>query len=257
MTTPPINKYADYIIFDVEATGLFPPQGEIPPRMLCAVTHLVRRTGSGQFTELEDCRDWHGDLGNPEPMEKCQVDALVDYLLESRERGALVCGWNTLGYDLRLLHSELLLHGSDDRAARVRELATGHVDPMFNFVMQQGFPVGLQAVCAGMGIDGKTGDGKDVPVTWATGTAEDRAAIVTYCRNDVKATLAAVVAVDAKRKVMWISKRSGKRCERDTEGRHLATVATATTWPFPDNSFMGKTPTERPQMSDFIGWVYA
>src|SRR6185295_10614480 len=68
------------------------------------------------------------------------------HLRNAQLSGAMVCAWNGLSFDLRWLG-----HAANDREL-AREIALDLFDPMFQFFVLRGFPIGLASVADGLGL---------------------------------------------------------------------------------------------------------
>ena len=77
---------------------------------------------------------------------------------QEQKRGAMVSAWNGLSFDLRWLGA------AANDVALAREVALELYDPMFQFFILRGFPIGLAAVADGLGIvETKLMHGADAP----------------------------------------------------------------------------------------------
>ena len=84
--------------------------------------------------------------------------------------GLLPVSWNSVGFDFRVLHAHAQEHGLLAEADQIRTLVLNGVDPMFNFFMHKGFPIGLKRVASGFKLAlNKTGSGEDAIDAWAQG----------------------------------------------------------------------------------------
>ena len=156
-------------------------------------------------------------------------------------KGYTLVGFNSLGFDLRLLATE------SNMTTLCKSIASNHIDMFFHLFCQLGYAPGLDTLCAGMGTPRKTKgvDGAKAPELWAKG---ERQAVIDYCVQDVRSTLALLLAAEERGGVQWTSK-SGKTVTCDFE--KWLTVAQALSLPEPDNSWM-KDPWKR---SKFTGWM--
>jgi hypothetical protein len=243
--------HGGYIVFDAETDGL-PTSERTTPRISCVATQVVRivphgRSG-GVRVVAEEPRAWHSpDLGTECYMTEADLHYLVQYLYEQwTTAGLRPLGWNSLSFDWRTVYE--LLESAVDRE-RVRELVGIHVDPMFNFFMCTGYPVGLKRVAQAFRTPQKTGTGAAAAKAWATGTAEDRTGVVRYCCDDVRATTAVVECIHKKGAIEYIE-GSGHRASV-VSPYVLATVDAALQLQVPKRGKGCRAPMKR---SQFAGW---
>ena len=168
---------------------------------------------------------------------RCAVVGLCDLT----DDGYTLVGFNSLGFDLRLLALE---SGKHDEC---KELASNHIDMFFHLFCELGYAPGLDKLCEGMGTPRKTKgvDGAKAPELWAKG---EHNAVIDYCVQDVRSTVALFLAAEERGGVQWTSK-SGKTVVCDFE--KWMTVAQSLSLPEPDNSWMA----DPWQRSKFAGWT--
>jgi hypothetical protein len=86
-----------------------------------------------------------------------------------------------------------------------REVALDLVDPMFQFHVQRGFPVGLAAVAAALGVEEqKSMHGSDAPKRWQAGDCQ---AVLDYVAGDCRITAEVVARIERNRAVKWRTKK--------------------------------------------------
>jgi len=179
-------------------------------------------------------------------------DSLVTMLSAAVEDGRTIVTWNGLGFDFAILAVE------SGRRAECIELALGSVDMMFQVFCEKGYPLKLDAALAGMRLPAKThsvrlNDGRvatisgaEAPGLWRAG---EHAAVMAYCGDDARRTLALAVECQRRGRLTWQSRR-GTPNQIDV-GRRWVTVRECLRLPLPDTSWMtDPLPRER-----FIGWM--
>lgn len=209
---PPL--ITDLVVFDLETNGLFPDQmGDVAggegsaglPSITCAATSIMRWDCLVEVWVHRDHRVWHPeDLSVCSYMSKEKIKELVVYLHEHTMAGTPATGWNSLGFDTRLLHAHV--EGDADGEAMMRRVALDQVDVMYNFLLYKGFPVSLDRVAEGMGTLRKNGSGADMIETWKTGTEAERRDVIAYCEHDVKVTAQVIEAVHRSPVLVWKAK---------------------------------------------------
>jgi hypothetical protein len=186
---------------------------------------------------------WYGRDAAGRPAPKLDAALARDHLLWLREhqrRGVQVCAWNGLSFDLRWLG-----HVADDLEL-AREVALDLIDPMFQFFVQRGFPVGLAKVAEALGVaETKSMHGADAPKEWAAGNHRQ---VLDYVAGDCRITAAVIERIAAAGEVRW-------RTQRGTTGREpfreLLPVRALLDAPLPDTSWMSE-PIPR---SKFTAWL--
>lgn len=151
-------------------------------------------------------------------------------LLRLQRVGYTLFSWNGLGFDFPVLAEETGL------LSECRELARNHVDMMFHFLCEKGFPISLKAAAEGSGSPGKTEgmDGKEALRLWAEG---ERRKVVDYCQQDAKATLALAQLTAWQKSISWVTRR-GTVSGLDLGGKGWLAVREAMELPLPDTSWM-------------------
>ena len=165
----------------------------------------------------------------------CDLMALV------RKDDYTILTWNGLGFDFDILAEESGMY------YQCAELALNHIDLMFHFFCEKGYPLGLDAASKGMGLSGKPEgmDGAKAPVLWAQ---QEYHTVLDYVTWDVKNTLALALLIEDKGYLEWTA-RSGNAnqwiCDK------WLTVKEARELPEPDASWM----TDPWPRSKFYGWL--
>ena len=215
-----------YIGFDIETVKPFPEgddwRDHRPLGITCAAIWQ-----SDQRQQTWCSRD---AAGRPlDRMTREDASRLVDRLKVLTGYGYVIATWNGLGFDFDVLAEESGRH--DDCA----ELARHHVDMMMHVFCVKGFPLGLNVVAAGIGLDGKFDGltGADAVRLWAD-SAHDR--VLEYVRQDAKMTAEIAVAIEQAGVLRWVS-RSGKRQWMNLSDG-WARVEDALGMPEPDTSWM-------------------
>ncbi len=266
MKRPRSEERLGWIVWDAETTGLF--EADSPaPRILCVCTQRLRRISLGNY-EHQEVRRWHSaDLASAKTMSNAEVKELVEFLAQENRNGYVPIGWNTLGYDLRVLHCAFADEADDGTLTKeerlaaqstVLELADSHTDPMFCFFMAKGFPVKLGAVAKAFRLGGKSGDGAEAVRRWNEGDASDREWVVDYCAQDVAVTSAVIAEVEKAGSVRWITQKGTMSSWVPVDPMApLMSVSEASKLPPPENSWMkrGGPNDTVPCLAGFRGWV--
>lgn len=177
-------------------------------------------------------------------MSRQDCRGIVYELRECVEDGGFtLLTWNGLSFDLDILAEESGMH------AECVELAMNHVDMMLHFFCEKGYPVGLDAVARGMGLQGKTEgmDGALAPQLWHDGEYDK---VLEYVQQDVRTTLEVALAVEKRQELRWITQKG--RLNGIPISRWL-TVRESLALPLPDTSWM-TSPLPR---SKFVEWMQA
>lgn len=174
-------------------------------------------------------------------MTKKQCQELVEYLLAAKRLGYIPLTWNGLGFDFKVLAQESGLF------EECRELALDHVDMMFQFHCIKGFPIGLDAACHGMGLEGKPDGmhGSLAPTAWRDGRYQE---VLDYVANDVVQPLKLAELVIQKGYLAWVTRAGGRRSVPISK---WLTVRDSLKLAKPDVSWMGNP---RPR-SKFSEWA--
>lgn len=222
-------------------------QAQRPLGISCAAAAWYPRESSKIWNSLM----WFaGDDFSNQPwsgaMTQNQCRKIVKDLRDMVADGATIVTVNGLGFDFSILAEE---SGMVEECA---DLALNHhCDMMLMSVCYHGWPVGLDALAAGAGVQGKLHNvalkdgtilegmgGAMAPQMWERGEHE---AVLAYLKDDIKATLeAATVSVECGR-LRWLSKK-GKAWSvplmRFDSAYHFPVVSEMMTWPKPDTSWM-------------------
>lgn len=194
-------------------------------------------------TVCESPRVWHGQIidGQHAPqMSRAECADLVRFLISKASEGFAIVTWNGLSFDFDVLAEESGLH------SECCELARNHIDMMFHVLCDKGHRLGLDKVAKGFGLPGKTEgmSGSLAPKLWATGECEK---VLEYVGQDVRTTLAVVMAGNNQRVARWLSGK-GKIQECRLPSGWL-TVTEALRLPEPDTSWMIDPPTRTASMA--------
>lgn len=231
-----------YLAFDLEIAALI-PEGETdwhayrPLGITCAA--FARSSDSDIETAV-----WYGmdGEGSPAPrMMQHECVSMVKWLMRSVKEGYTLLTWNGCAFDFCVLAEESGLH------QECADLAMNHCDMMVQVHCLKGYPVGLNAIAKGLGLQGKTEgmSGALAPQMWAEGRYDE---VLAYVAQDARSTLEVSLAVEERGGLSWIAK-SGRT-------NHLAiprwlTVFEAMQLPEPDTSWMSN-PIPR---SHFVEWM--
>ena len=203
----------------------------------------------------------------PERMSSDDCFMLVADLIDLAGAGFTIVIVNGLGFDFAILAEE---SGMVDECA---DLALNHhCDLMLMSVCYHGWPVGLDALAQGAGVEGKLHQvalndgtildgmgGAMAPRMWAQGEYQ---AVLAYLKDDVRATLETAVVAVKRSELRWKSKKGrgwgvDLLYSGDTADEHpiyrLPTVAEMLTWPRPDTSWMSD-PIEPNELAAWATW---
>lgn len=149
--------------------------------------------------------------------------------------------WNGLAFDFDVMAEESLMK------RECADLALNHYDIMFQFLCENGFPVGINAVAKGSNLPEKTEGmhGDLAPMMWADGKCQD---VIDYNIQDSRMALNIAKYLEENKWLYWITK-AGQRKMRPF--RKLLTVAECKDLPLPDNSWM----TNPPKREDYLAWL--
>jgi hypothetical protein len=175
------------------------------------------------------------------------VRAMIDYY----KKGFIPWGWNTTGFDFKLLG---YYSGMVDECA---ELAMNGIDGMLLVTFNKGFYLGLDTALIGAKLDTKTHkvqlndgsfiedmSGAKAPEMWRNGEYD---AVMTYLKGDVIQPLKLAEAIENNKGIRWTSK-SGKPMFVNTS---LDKTKKLFAIPEPDTSWMGSAPTRK----GFVDWM--
>lgn len=217
-----------------------------PIGISCAATHE-----SDGATRL-----WHGSTGSdgrfPSRMSELDCRRLVEYLAAQEEHGYQIVTWNGLAFDFDVLAEET---GSATMAAKVADLALGHVDIGFAMLCDKGYMVALDTAARALGLSGKTAgmSGAKAPVMWA-GNRASQERVLEYVGQDARVTVKVYQAIASRGKLEWTSS-SGRTAWWSVPGPRgqIPDVSLAYCRPEPNTSWMTGGP--RMTREDAIRWA--
>jgi len=221
--------------FDIETAALRNKDEDWTTGMgvTCAALSWLTEDGQGMRTKTYAAA---GDR-----MTDAEVQAFVADLARAVELRHELFTWNGLSFDFRVLAEQA------PDAARLA-VCDSHLDGMFHFFCAQGYPVGVDAVCRGLGVRGKLEgvSGKDAPELWR----RDRAKALAYVAQDAVAQLTICREGMRRRGISWVTKKGATRSWNLPEELWLP-VPEAAALPAPDVSWM-----DRPMSRDgFLAWT--
>jgi hypothetical protein len=189
------------------------------------------------LSDSPDAIVWYGD--NELGIEGSR--AVVAGLIQLVNDGYTIAGFNSLGFDFRVLAIE------SGMFTECKALAFNHIDLFFHLFCLLGYAPGLDRLAEGMDTTRKTKgmDGAKAPEMWRNG---QRQAVLDYCVQDTRATLELLLAIADKKQARWTSK-SSRPVIVGVDG--LLTTGQAMELPQPDTSWMDNAW----QRSKFSGWI--
>jgi hypothetical protein len=153
-------------------------------------------------TDREEVRHWFepGNDGRPaRSLSPARAKEMLEFLRAAQHGGVSVCAWNGLAFDLRGLAGAA---GAERLAA---EIALDLIDPMFQFFVQRGFPIGLAAVAEGFGLsEKKLMHAADAPKEWAAGNHQR---VLDYVAGDCRLTQAVTARIEQDKRLVWRTKK--------------------------------------------------
>ena len=232
-----------YIALDIEAVKPFPDGSDWRDHRPLGIGCIAAYSGDPVASHT-----WHGrSAENIDGIALAMTqDELRDVVASLRamtnQHGLTILTWNGLGFDFDVLAEE---SGLEDQC---KDLALAHVDMMFAFFSQKGYPLALNTAAIGMDTPRKTEgmDGAKAMSMWAQG---DRQRVVDYCLQDTRSTYELALACEREHRLDWTSK-TGKSQTLFLPCQWM-TVAQALQTPEPNNSWM-KDPRSR---TSFAGWL--
>lgn len=237
-----------YIAFDIETAKVIPEgddlQAHRPLGICCwAVAWVSDKTGE---IAVKSYSGTDNEGGITPQMTETECVALVQRLRNATEQGYTILTHNGVGFDFDILAEE---SGMVDTCA---ELAMNSVDTCFQVLCTKGFPVGLEAIAKGMGLQGKTEgmNGALAPQMWAEGRYDE---VLAYVAQDVRCTLEVALAVEQAKSLRWLSK-SGRI--NSLPVRQWVTVQEALQLPEPDTSWMSE-PIPRSRWTEWMEALHA
>ncbi|RKY19779.1 MAG: hypothetical protein DRQ55_09840 [Planctomycetota bacterium] len=196
-------------------------------------------------TDGEQVRHWTtpGSDGRPAlQLDQATAADMLGWLRQQQLDGARLFAWNGLSFDLRWIGSV----AGDAKLAG--EVALDLYDPMFQFFVQRGFPVGLAAVAQALGVEEqKLMSGADAPVQWQAGNHQ---LVLDYVAGDCRITDQVVRGIEQAGCIRWRTRKGTVSSEPVPELRRVRDLLTA---PEPDVSWMD-SPIPR---SKFTAWLPA
>ncbi len=232
-----------YLSFDIE-TAKITPDGEDmqlyrPLGIACWALAWANGKQGEIITRAYCGTDEAG--GNSPQMNRVECQALVGRLASAHNQGYIILTHNGVGFDLDILAEE---SGMQETCAF---LAMHSVDTCLHIHCVKGFPVGLEAIARGMGLQGKTEgmSGALAPQMWHDGQY-DR--VLEYVAQDARSTLEIALAIEQRGSLRWISKKG--RINSLAVPRWL-TVTEALQLPEPDTSWMD-TPIPRDRFTEWM-----
>lgn len=171
-------------------------------------------------------------------MQTEECEELVRYLSDTCGQHPCIklLTFNGVSFDMRLLRRWC---DDPDAASCCVSLALDSVDPCFQMLCERGFPVSLDAMCRGAGIQGKTGEGCSAPADFASACPERVIAMFAYCMNDVSVTLGLYETCLRDAKIAWVTKKSTVGVHRllhitKYDRPHMASVSVLLRSAYPD-----------------------
>ncbi len=225
--------------FDIELSDVF----DLAPNEDIEVHAPFHISTAATAVHGGDERNWvSNDLdGAPSTnLTRDRAHELLEYLEEQQDRGVDVFAWNGLGFDLKWIG-----HNADDMQLAAR-VAMRSFDPMFQFFMTAGFPVGLAKVAEAMKVPiAKSMDGADAPQAWRDGRHQE---VMDYCMGDCRMTNLVVREIQNKQRIAWVTSKGTISSKPIPKLRPVSRVIED---PDPDQSWMTK-PILR---TKFYAWV--
>lgn len=191
-----------YLSFDLEIAALIPDDAQDwkqyrPLGITCAAVAWAKDNGNGKTL----C--FHGENDDFRPMPRLRQGECVDLVWTLQAHvldGYTLLTHNGVSFDFDVLAEESGMH------SECVELAMGSVDTCLQIHCIKGFPVGIDAIARGMGIQGKIEgmDGAKAPQMWAEGKYDE---VLAYVAQDARCTLEVALAIEKRRELRWISQK--------------------------------------------------
>ena len=227
---------SDFIAFDIEVAKEL---GDDPSKWMekwpwgisCAMA-AWRDTADGQTICYETWQSYEEE--DAMDVEQCQ--AMVEWLDRSQTNGFKIATTNGAGFDFKVVAHESQMHDT------CVKLTMNHIDFLYIMLAKKGFPVGLDAMCVGMGIEGKLHEvvlegldpndhqnpvwdlldkiptrrnrknqvvltdmgGALAPALWQLGFREP---VLAYLKEDVRSQLEVAEAIQGKGSIYWKTKK--------------------------------------------------
>ena len=188
----------EIVVFDIEIENVFDlvPGEDLDKYAPFDISVAAAIDASGGI------RYWHARDASGQPtghLTRELAGDVLQHLRSEQQRGACVCAWNGMSFDVRWLG-----HVAQDEKLAV-EVALDLFDPMFQFVGQRGFPIGLAATAAGLGIpEKKLMAAAEAPNEWARGNHQ---VVLDYVAGDCRLTKTVVEKILARGSVSWRTKK--------------------------------------------------
>lgn len=165
---------------------------------------------------------------------------LLRFLRESQEQGYRLFAWNGLSFDMKWIG-----YAAQDLEL-ARAVALDLYDPMLQFFVQRGFPIGLAKAAQGLKLEQvKSMSGADAPKEWIAG---NHGKVMDYVIGDCEITNAVVQSIAKIGSVRWITQKGFLKGQ---EMREFVQVRDLIGHSLPDQSWM-----DAPiPMSKFSGWL--
>lgn len=161
--------------------------------------------------------------------------------LKSKTPEYTIVTWNGLAFDFDVAAEECL-----NKQLGI-EMALNHMDIMYQFFCQNGFPVGIDAVCKGSGlpskIEGMHGD--LAPQMWRDGRYQE---VIDYNIQDSRMALNVSNFIEAKHGLYWITKKGINKYKYIG---NLLKVKDCSNIILPDQSWM----TNPMSKEDYLNWT--
>lgn len=159
--------------------------------------------GNGTIIAYAACGKTNGTR-HAHRMHKDECIGLVYNLRDHVKDGYTLLTHNGVSFDFDILAEESGMH------AECVELAMNSVDTCLLMHCLRGFPVGLDAICKGMGIKGKIEgmSGSLAPQMWADGKYDE---VLAYVAQDAKCTLEVGLEIEKHRVLRWVSQRGNMK----------------------------------------------
>ncbi len=227
------------VALDIEVATLFEGASDWKQDRPLGITCAALATPRGIWTYA--ATDETGAFAERMTVEQCRE--LLDDIQTLQAGGYDIITWNGLGFDFDILGEE----ANAGRVCAKIALSESHIDMMYHFLCDQGYPIGLDAAAKGLGLPGKSDGikGDLVPEIWRSHPQR----VIDYVRSDALQTVK-VFQLSQKHEIVllsWISRN--ERINTWHAGRWLS-VPEASALPLPDTSWM-PDPLERESFTDW------
>lgn len=230
----------NYVAFDLEITKPIPGdfsqwENHRPLGITCASL-----TYDGYQPQLWYSMVWEGQYAPK--MTRTDLQKLVSSMLEAVDTGWKIVTWNGLGFDFNVLAEE------SGMLEDCRLLALNHIDLMFHFFCQMGYPLALEKAARGLGLPGKLDgvSGEDAPFLWQMGSHQT---VLNYVAQDTITVLEIAKLVQKRKFLPWISNQG--KPQRANFPYGWLPVNQAFSLPWPETYWM----TDPLQREEFITWI--